>query len=423
MKEAKDASEVVVTDVDAQSFLGMLRYIYTDSVAHVTTHSVLGILYAANKYQLDGLRVACLSKIKRTLSPDNVAHFWMSAQLQAEDQLAEDCLNYLRNEPAMFQPGQPGFCSLSLKHLVILLKSNVLPVPEIQVFRATMEWIKRQSLLVSSIRATQKSELLSSSSSLTSPLVSSLEPGYDQFQDVLRLIRFPTMSGKELAQEVAQSGVLTEHQLLQVLLYKASDGEGPPTSFSSQSRWVSRTDHVYRHDFDQNGAIHWIGTRGFARPFENPHISGEVRVTCSPLDCGAADIITSRRCLCCWSSNIPGSWICIDLGKYRKLDPSCYTLRHGYRAPEDGLRNWVLEASASDEDEVKEWETLVVHSHDTCLGRAPYDSHTWPINSRGSSFRRFRIRSTGLDDGGRNFVTINGIELYGTLFSQHNPAG
>ncbi len=46
------------------------------------------------------------------------------------------------------------------------------------------------------------------------------------------------------------------------------------SGFLNRSLKIPYIEFVYKFDFDDNGAIYYLGTRGKTRPFNNPHISG-----------------------------------------------------------------------------------------------------------------------------------------------------
>ena len=52
--------------------------------------------------------------------------------------------------------------------------------------------------------------------------------------------------------------------------------------------------------------------------------------------------------------------------------PHAYTLRHGYKSNEDGIRHWVLEAKRL--KDTKKWIILSTHVNDCSIGNAAFDS-------------------------------------------------
>jgi len=51
---------------------------------------------------------------------------------------------------------------------------------------------------------------------------------------------------------------------------------------------------VYSYDFDDNGALYWLGTYGKTRIWQNPHAIGQVRAFASSLGQGEAENFVGR---------------------------------------------------------------------------------------------------------------------------------
>lgn len=102
----------------------------------------------------------------------------------------------------------------------------------------------------------------------------------------------------------------------------------------------------YHSDFDQNGILYYIGTNGNTESFDNPSLSGRVKMTSSSIEKGQPSFITDyREPRECWTRDVPASWFQLDLGPTRKLVPKFYTLRHGGNYKADSLRNWDFQGS------------------------------------------------------------------------------
>ncbi|GFT78948.1 speckle-type POZ protein-like B [Nephila pilipes] len=65
-------NEVDITDVDVPVLRMMLKYVYTGKVENLTVSSAGDLLYAADKYQLKGLKTRCSDYLKCTVSIENV---------------------------------------------------------------------------------------------------------------------------------------------------------------------------------------------------------------------------------------------------------------------------------------------------------------------------------------------------------------
>jgi hypothetical protein len=194
--------------------------------------------------------------------------------------------------------------------------------------------------------------------------------------DMLFLLRLPLLSYEALATEVGDSGVLTEAEELAVLRHKATDGKRK-SGFSDRRR-SSFYQFSYDFDLDAQGVIHWIGTAGGTEPFKNPHDSGQVTVSASSIPFGAVRNIVSREQTYTRSDDAKDSWFAVDLGS-RWLKVSKYTLQHGRDAARFLLR----------------W--------DVCTDEF---------------VRHVRVRITGPDSDGGQYLHLTFLELYGGLL-QH----
>ena len=103
-------------------------------------------------------------------------------------------------------------------------------------------------------------------------------------------------------------------------------------------------DFNYKHDFDENGALYYLGTQGKKRPWSNPHSLGIVQCFTSSIGSGSVEDIGGRSIVNCRTLNEPFSFFGLDLGQGRFLAPSCYSIRNR-NSPTHVLVNWHFEAS------------------------------------------------------------------------------
>ena len=102
--------------------------------------------------------------------------------------------------------------------------------------------------------------------------------------------------------------------------------------------------------FDQGGALFHIATGGGQKEYQNPHESGEVRVSKSSAGAGKVqDVVASPSGpagVCSTGGDI-GEWIELDLGPGRRLIPDHYCLRNDnvFGTGKYALRNWELQAA------------------------------------------------------------------------------
>jgi len=199
----------------------------------------------------------------------------------------------------------------------------------------------------------------------------------------------------------------------------------------------------YKYDFDDNGALYYLGTAGKKFPWQNPHKIGQVKVFFSSLGKGSVEDFVGRDCVNCRTLNEPNSFMGVDLGVNRYLIPSCYTIRNR-NSSHHVLMNWVLEVSING----KEWFWLDKRVHLTDdeqtnkelaqereeLKQKGYTS-TWGIDEAQISkiqkhieesqrvkfkgFRYFKIVQISKNSSGSFNLGLSGFELYGQAFGEN----
>jgi len=85
---------------------------------------------------------------------------------------------------------------------------------------------------------------------------------------------------------------------------------------------------LYQEDFDNNGIIHWLGTRKGTASWKNPAQIGMCRVLFSSLSADSEPpyAAVDQAVVRCVSEPKPMQWMCIDLMNIR-VSPTHYTLR------------------------------------------------------------------------------------------------
>eukprot|EP01083_Nonionella_stella_P180535 644111_1 len=458
MMEARpDSGAIIIPDVTPESFMIMLRFIYTDNVDTLTQDNVVNTLSCSCKYQVSRLTRACMKFIETTLSVENVCGY-VSGPGRRNRELVRTCLGYIgRNGTKVLQ--SDGFLKLPKSLLIAILKGDELSLGsaaenEIKVFDACIRWAHHQKANNTSLSKLSLKEIL---------------------HDLIPHIRFPLMTQEQLVLQVQPSGIIASEVVFEVLKYLMKHGE-TPVRFNICPRKIYLTD--YEYDFDRNGVVYYLGSKARSTTYANPHYTGEVVVSMSHLgDRGELHNVVSRDRTYTWTSSDPAGWICVDLGENRRLRPTAYTLRHGCDNADDEeddyIRNWAFEASCDGTN----WTALRVHINDQNI-HSEFGTHTWCLNARhnnhssdcccslcdgdieagvvaktdtekcaaetdertlkninqepdqcfesgslnGSAknltgkYRMFRIRSTGLNSSDDHCLVICGIEIYGELY-------
>ena len=104
------------------------------------------------------------------------------------------------------------------------------------------------------------------------------------------------------------------------------------------------TEFRYEYDFDENGALFFLGSSGRRKIWQNPHSTAQVQAFASSVGAGKIEDFVGRTVSNCRTHNEPYSFYGVDLGKDRTLCPTIYTLRNR-NSTTHVLMNWTFEAS------------------------------------------------------------------------------
>lgn len=196
----QDLSSVIhVPDMETQAFRTLLRFLYGDSnnpSLSITHDTVMSILYGAKKYCILGLERLCVDFLKKNISIENALILLSQARLFDEAQLAAQCLEVI-DKNALYALQTPELLDIDLDTLMSILKRDTLGVREIKLWQTCIAWAKNKC----------------SNQNITSELIRQTLGG------ALKLIRFPLMSQEEFAQGPAQSGILTDKEVISIFLY------------------------------------------------------------------------------------------------------------------------------------------------------------------------------------------------------------
>ncbi|XP_028617696.1 TD and POZ domain-containing protein 4-like [Grammomys surdaster] len=89
-------NHVEIHDLDPQVFREMMGFIYTGKAPHLHSYSLAsGVLAAADKYGLEGLKVLCEDALCRNLSVENAAQTLILADLHSTEQLKTQSLDFI----------------------------------------------------------------------------------------------------------------------------------------------------------------------------------------------------------------------------------------------------------------------------------------------------------------------------------------
>ncbi|XP_046416603.1 BTB/POZ domain-containing protein 1-like isoform X2 [Neodiprion virginianus] len=194
---ATSASEIEVPDIEPAAFLAVLLFLYTDEI-QIDPETVMTTLYTAKKYAVSPLEKHCVDFLRNNLTSDNAFLLLTQARLFDEPQLAAVCLDTI-DKFTTDAFNADGFTDVDIDTLMVVLERDTLRIRESKIFHAVVRWSEaecaRQQLPITP--ENQRSVL----------------------GRALSLVRFPLMSVEEFAGGPAQSGLLTDREVVSVFLY------------------------------------------------------------------------------------------------------------------------------------------------------------------------------------------------------------
>ncbi|XP_063770873.1 BTB/POZ domain-containing protein 2 isoform X2 [Pseudophryne corroboree] len=173
------------------------QFLYSDEV-QIGPETVMTTLYTAKKYAVPALEAHCVEFLKKNLRADNAFMLLTQARLFDEPQLASLCLENIDKNTSDALNAE-GFTDVDLDTLVAVLERDTLGIREIRLFNAVVRWSEAEC---------QRQQ---------QPITS--ENKRKALGKALSLIRFPLMTIEEFAAGPAQSGILTDREVVSLFLH------------------------------------------------------------------------------------------------------------------------------------------------------------------------------------------------------------
>ncbi|XP_055356366.1 BTB/POZ domain-containing protein 6-like [Paramacrobiotus metropolitanus] len=214
----KCSTPIDIPDVPEDAFEIMLKYIYTDKV-DVDGDNVYPTMLCADKYDLPRLTDHCFGYILTELSTDTCLHHLEKALLWGAPaaHIVENCLHFV-DVHCQEVLGSKDFTEIKNSTLRRIVERDTLFVEENIICTAVNNW---------AVAACARSNLEPSPTNRLQVM-----------REVFRLIRFPLMTDKQLADGPAGSGLLTPSALMEIYLHKHATMQHPVPSglFPTQPR-------------------------------------------------------------------------------------------------------------------------------------------------------------------------------------------
>ncbi|XP_031620821.1 BTB/POZ domain-containing protein 6 isoform X2 [Contarinia nasturtii] len=193
---AENKKEIKVPDVEPSAFLTLLKYLYCDEI-YLEADNVLATLYAAKKYIVPHLARACVNYLETSLTAKNACLLLSQSRLFEEPELMQRCWEVIDAQAEMAIKSE-GFVDIDMKTFESILSRETLNCREIHLFEAAQTWAQS---------ACTKMDIDPSPQNRRNVLGSSL-----------KMIRIPTMTLEEFANGVAQTGILTPQETIDIFL-------------------------------------------------------------------------------------------------------------------------------------------------------------------------------------------------------------
>jgi hypothetical protein len=174
---------------------------------------------------------------------------------------------------------------------------------------------------------------------------------------------------------------------------------------------------------DNAGYLYYIGTDAQTKDWENPSLTGKIKITASSLSPFPEYNVVHQVA----SSVTPGvfathydvdgpTWIKVDLLHNKRIIIDGYALHSSCKGCSGSyaLRKWQLEGSNDDE----QWTVLISHVDDTSLTNDVYCPAAWNFENN-APYRYIRLYTNSPQQNTRNnMMTIGGIEFYGRVLTR-----
>ena len=182
----------------------------------------------------------------------------------------------------------------------------------------------------------------------------------------------------------------------------------------------------YTYDFDENGALYYIGTLGKKYVYRNPHELNLVTAFASSLSKGDIGDFVGRNLVNLRTENEEFSFFGVDLGHNRRLIPTAYSIRNR-NSSTHVLLCWQWEGS-NDKINFEILDTRIFMSENYDINKKlekernlltePGCTSTWGISRKirekfPEGFRYFLIKQIDKNSNGSYNLTNSGFEMYG----------
>ena len=197
LKEPCDCIDL--PDCDSQGFLAFLRFIYCDEVK-LTGDCVIQVLYLAKKYMIPSLAGHCRSFLEKNINAKNVLDLLPVLEKMEEPHLNSVCWKVIDKLTSKVLESASDAILESNTLLVPILKRDTLVVQEVDVFQAVNRWAETICAKQGKIPSGKEKRTIIG-------------------EEILKLIRFPSMPQSVFAENVVDTKILTDTEIIEIFMY------------------------------------------------------------------------------------------------------------------------------------------------------------------------------------------------------------
>ena len=196
MAETKNSIEL--PDCEYESVLEMFRFLYTD-IVNLNGGNVMQVLYLAEKYMVPSLAEKCTKYLQDNLEASNVFCILPHAQKYGDKDLEDRCWKVIEMETEEAVTSDE-FATLERSVVETLVKRETLNVKEVELFKAVDRWATKES----------ERQGIAPDGEVKRRILG---------DEIVKAIRFPSMSQKEFASVVFDSYILTLQEVGDLMKY------------------------------------------------------------------------------------------------------------------------------------------------------------------------------------------------------------
>ncbi|XP_061171322.1 BTB/POZ domain-containing protein 6-like [Saccostrea echinata] len=211
-----EKGQIVITDIEKETFQQFLQYLYTDDVK-LTYENVTSILYCARKYCVDRLTKRCEIFMEDKIDIENVFGILEEAHTYGLLALKDKCVKFLVTNihGALLSESFRNICRGCVGTILSIESLNI---DEERLFENILCWAEAECLR-KGLAITDKNKR-------------------SVLGNEIRSIRFPAMTSDYFGKKVASSELLDADEVIDVFLYNFSrnDGDRGHSMFETASR-------------------------------------------------------------------------------------------------------------------------------------------------------------------------------------------